>query len=267
MMRDLFNPNERFTQMKMTKIALSTLLGLLCLAPASFADEKLDAAIKVATTPADKLNEGTKDGKPGWWAARHEQKLALAKQGGWDLVFIGDSITHGWENSGKATWENFYGNRKALNIGYSADRTEHVIWRLLNGEFDGYKPKGAIIMIGTNNTGHRNDPPEAIAAGIQKIIGIIHEKSPATKVLLLGIFPRAAKATDKPRVNNDKTNELLAKLADGDKVTFLNINEKFLAADGELTKEVMPDLLHPKEKGYAIWAEAMEPAVKKLLGN
>lgn len=253
--------------MKMTKFALSTLLALLSFAPASFADEKLDAAIKVATTPTEKLKEGAKDGKSGWWATRHEQKLALAKQGGWELAFIGDSITHGWENAGKATWDKFYGSRKAINIGYSADRTEHVIWRLLNGEFDGYKPKGAIIMIGTNNTGHRNDPPEAIAAGIKTIIETIHAKSPATKVLLLGIFPRAANKTDKPRVNNDAANALLAKLADGDKVTFLNINDKFLTADGVLTKEVMPDLLHPQAKGYGIWAEAIEPAVKKLLGE
>jgi lysophospholipase L1-like esterase len=253
--------------MKMTKIALSALLGLLCLAPASFADEKVDAAIKKATTPDDRLKEGAKEGKKGWWDARHEQKLALVKQGGWELVFIGDSITQAWEGPGKATWEKFYGNRKALNLGYSGDRTEHVLWRFEHGELDGLKPKGAIIMIGTNNTGHRNDPPEAIAAGVKAIVEKLRASWPDTKLLVLGIFPRAPLPTTPARVNNDKANELIAKLADGDKVTYLNINEKFLTATGELTKEVMPDLLHPPASGYQTWAEAIEPAVKKLLGE
>lgn len=226
----------------------------------ALADASLDAAIQKATTPEDKL-------KDGWWKTRHEAKVKLAQQGGWELVFIGDSITHGWENSGKAAWEKFYAPRKALNLGYSADRTEHVLWRLDHGEIDGLKPKAAVIMIGTNNTGHRNDPPEAIAAGIKAIIGRIHAKSADTKVLLLGIFPRSAQAADKPRVNNDKTNELIAKFADGSKVVYLNINDKFLTPAGELTKDIMPDLLHPKEKGYGIWAEAIEPALKKLLGE
>jgi len=253
--------------MKITRRTFVIALLSLVFASGAYADANLEAAIQKATTPDNKLGEGSKDGKPGWWAARHEEKLKLAQQGGWDLVFIGDSITHGWENAGKATWDRYYAPRKALNIGYSADRTEHVLWRLDNGELDGYKPKAAVIMIGTNNTGHRNDPPEAIAAGIKAIIGRIQKKSPETKILLLGIFPRAAKATDKPRVNNDRTNELIAKFADDGRVVYLNINDKFLTSDGELTKDVMPDLLHPKQKGYGIWAEAMEPALQKLLGE
>lgn len=248
------------------RTSLFALVSLLFVCGAR-ADANLDAAIQKATTPDHKMGETGKDGKPGWWATRHADKVKLAQQGGWELVMIGDSITHGWENAGKATWDTFYAPRKALNIGYSADRTEHVLWRLDNGELDGYKPKAAVIMIGTNNTGHRNDPPEAIAAGIKAIVGRIQQKSPDTKILLLGIFPRSAHATDKARVNNDKTNELIAKFADGGKVTFLNINDKFLTPEGELTKEIMPDLLHPKEKGYGIWAEAMEPALKKLLGG
>ena len=105
-----------------------------------------------------------------WWKDRHEEKLALAKQGGWELVFLGDSITHGWERNGKSTWDKYYGARKAINLGFGGDRTEHVLWRLEHGEFDGYKPRVVVIMIGTNNTGHDMHPPEAIAAGIEKIV-------------------------------------------------------------------------------------------------
>ena len=227
------------------------------------ADNHVQAAIKTATTPAHRMESEKKN----WWQQRHEEKLALAKQGGWELVFLGDSITHAWENAGKQTWQQYYGSRKAINIGFSGDRTEHVLWRLDNGELDGYQPKVVVIMIGTNNTGHRKDPPEAIAAGVEKIVERIKAKSPATKILLLAIFPRSEKPTDPPRVNNDKANTLLAKLADGEQVVFLDINDRLLMPDGRLSKEIMPDLLHPKQKGYAIWGEAIEPTLRKLLGE
>ena len=122
-------------------------------------------------------------------------------------------------------------------------------------------------MIGTNNTGHRKDPPKAIAAGVEKIIERIKVKSPDTKILLLAIFPRAAKATDPQRINNQKASTLISKLAKDDSVTYLDINERFLLPDGTLSKEIMPDLLHPKQKGYSIWAEALEPTLRALLAE
>ena len=210
-----------------------------------------------------KMNENNKRRGP-WWKDRHEEKRTLAQQGDWELVFIGDSITHGWERNGKAAWDQYYGERKALNLGFGGDRTEHVLWRLDHGEFDGYKPRVAVIMIGTNNTGHDMHPPESIAAGIQKIVATIQKKSPDTKILLLGIFPRGATTDDPKRVNNDKTNDIISAMADEKRVFFLNINDEFLTEDGVLTREIMPDLLHPKEKGYAIWAEAIEPTLARL---
>ena len=216
-------------------------------------------AESIATTPANKTE--------AWWPKRHAEKVELAKKGNVDLLYIGDSITHGFENSGKSVWEKYYAPRHALNLGFSGDRTENVLWRLDNGEIDGLSPKLAIIMIGTNNTGHRKDKPELIADGVKAICDKLQVKLPNTKVLLLAIFPRSAKASDAPRVNNDAANKLIAKLADDKHIFFLDINSKFLTADGELTKEIMPDFLHPKEKGYGIWAEAIEPTVVKLMGE
>ncbi|MGI9447756.1 MAG: platelet-activating factor acetylhydrolase IB subunit [Pirellulales bacterium] len=220
-------------------------------------------ATTITTTPAHRLDENNKR-RGSWWKDRHEEKLALAQQGDWELVFLGDSITHGWERNGKTTWDKYYGARKAINLGFGGDRTEHVLWRLNHGELDGYKPRVVVIMIGTNNTGHDMHPPEAIAAGIKKIIATIQKKSPDTKILLLGIFPRGATTDDPKRVNNDKTNDIISTMADEKSVFFLNINDEFLTEDGVLTKEIMPDLLHPKEKGYAIWAEAIEPTLARL---
>jgi lysophospholipase L1-like esterase len=220
-------------------------------------------AQQLSTTPADRLGEE-------WWKKRYEQKQALVKQGGWELVFVGDSITHGWEGAGKKLWEENFGAYKVLNLGYSGDRTEHVLWRLDHGELDGYQPKLLILMIGTNNTGHRppeKESPEDTAAGIKAILDKLAQKSPSTKVLLLAVFPRDEKPDGAKRVRNDKVNALIKGYADGKRVVYLDLGPQLLEADGTLTKEMMPDFLHPKEKGYAIWAQAVLPAVKETLGR
>ncbi len=202
-----------------------------------------------------------------WWTSRHQQKLDEIKAAERiDLVFIGDSITHGWENAGKEIWEKYFAPHNALNIGYGGDRTEHVLWRFEHGELDGYQPQVAVIMIGTNNTGHRKEKPEHTAAGVNAIVEKLHAKHPETKVLLLAIFPRGATKDDELRQLNDKANELIQKHVEGkDYVTFLSINDKFLEKDGTLPKAIMPDLLHPKQEGYQLWAEAIAPKINEML--
>ena len=202
-----------------------------------------------------------------WWQARHQEKLALAKKGDVDLLFIGDSITQGWENQGKAVWSKYYGKRKALNLGFSGDRTENVIWRLQHGEVEGLSPKVAVLMIGTNNTGHRLERPLYTAQGVRKIIDTLQAKLPQTKILLLAIFPRSEQPDALHRVHNDKINKLISSYADKENVFFLNINRHMLDKNGVLSTDIMPDLLHPNEKGYAIWAEKMEPTLKRLLAK
>jgi len=217
-------------------------------------------AAPLSVTPSDRL-------KDGGWSKRHEEKLAAPNRATAQVVFIGDSITQGWEGAGKSVWAHYYSARGALNLGYGGDRTENVLWRFDHGELDGLKAKVAVLMIGTNNTGHRKDSPEDIAAGVRKILDVLQQKLPKTKILVLAIFPRSAAATDAPRVNNDKADKLIAGFADNKRVFFLDINNKFLQPDGTLSKDIMPDLLHPKGKGYEIWAEAMEPELSKMLGD
>lgn len=219
-------------------------------------------ARELATTPAPQGENGVPS---EWWLMRHNKKMAL-RDPGVELVLIGDSITHGWEDPGKAVWQEHFGDMHSLNLGYSADRTEHVLWRLEHGEVEGLSPKLAVVMIGTNNTGHRMDPPEAIAAGVEAILAELEERLPETSVLLLAIFPRAAEPIDPMRVNNRETNRLLAELAAERRVQFADINEAFLADDGELPLDVMPDLLHPNAAGYEIWARQLEPWFERYLG-
>jgi lysophospholipase L1-like esterase len=133
------------------------------------------------------------------------------------------------------------------------------------GNLDGLKPKAVVIMIGTNNTGHRMGPADATASGVKAIVEGVQKKCPDAKILLLAIFPRGETATDKRRVRNEEINALISKLADDKKVFFKNINDKFLEKDGTLSKKIMPDLLHLSPEGYAIWASAIKADLEKLI--
>ncbi len=206
------------------------------------------------------------------WAKRHELTSAAVKHAKPQILFIGDSITHffGGEQfdsyalRGQQTWGEFYAPRNAGNLGSGWDKTENVLWRLRHGAIDGIAPKLVIMMIGTNNTGDCSATD--IAQGIMAIVSEMNLRLPQSKILLLGIFPRG----EKPNPQREKIaviNQLLAQLDGERNVTFLDIGAKFLTPDGLITKDIMPDFLHPNEKGYRIWAEAIEPTVKKLMGQ
>ncbi|MFI4912201.1 MAG: GDSL-type esterase/lipase family protein [Sedimentisphaeraceae bacterium JB056] len=222
----------------------------------------------VAVTPLSKPDVN-------WWMPRHQGVLERIKEGNVNILFIGDSITHGWEKSGKEMWDKYYEPRGTVNMGFSGDRTENVLWRLENGEIDNISPNLAIIMIGTNNV--VPNTAEEISDGIKAIICKFRTELPETKILLLAIFPRGsyeqrkiktADATMNPLwEKNNKASELASMVADDDMIYYLDINDKFLDENGTLTRSMMPDLLHPKEKGYKIWAEAMEPTIKKLMNE
>lgn len=208
-----------------------------------------------AVTPESKLNEE-------WWRKRlfeHRVKICANTNKYFDLVLCGDSITHGWEGWGKSVFEEYFSNYQTLNLGYGGDRTQHLLWRLQNGELDGYKAKVVAIMIGTNNV---EDPAEDVAAGIKASLDAIREKQPEAKVLLMPIFPRDKTPTNERRVKNEKVNEIIKTFADGEKIVWLDFNKKLTEEDGTLSETVFPDLLHPNEKGYRVWAEELKPFIE-----
>jgi len=213
-----------------------------------------------ATTPAPRMN---KEQKPdAGWVKRHEGFVEQAKKGGVDFLLMGDSITDGWRGGGKKVYAEAFEPLKAINFGIGGDRTQHVLWRLQNGELEGITPKLCMFMIGTNNG---KDSAEDVAAGITAIIKELQKKSPTTKVLLLGIFPRGP-MPNPGREKNDKVNTIVAKLDDGGKtVKYLDIGAKFMNEDKSIGKEIMPDFLHLSEKGYQLWADAVLPTVKEML--
>ena len=177
------------------------------------------------------------------------------------LIFDGDSITDFWQSRGKDVWTQFYGKLNAFDFGISGDRTEHLLWRLSQGQVDGIHPKLIALMIGTNNTG--TNTPEQIADGVKEVIAGYQKHCPDAVILLQAIFPRAEKPTDPSRLKVKATNEIISKFADGKKVIYTDFGDKFLNADGTMSKETMGDFLHPSLKGYQIWAEAIQPIVEK----
>jgi lysophospholipase L1-like esterase len=225
-------------------------LGLGCLL--SLAGMALAQAPPPATvTPAS---------RDGWWMKLHDSFLEQTRKGNIDLLFLGDSITQGWNNN--AVWKRFYGPRHAANFGIGGDRTEHVLWRIEHGEIDGIHPRAAVLMIGTNNAG--SNSADEIAQGITAIVKELRKRLPETKILLLGVFPRGQKP-DATRAKLEEVNKQVSRLDDGSHVTYLDIAKAFLEPDGTLSREIMPDYLHLSAKGYRLWADAMEPTLWRLL--
>lgn len=229
--------------------------------------EAMGAALVPALAPVPRADK--------WWQERHAAMNERVKQGAAKgdigVLFVGDSITQGWEGEGKNIWQSFYQKRNSVNLGIGGDRTQHVLWRLQNGNAQGLAqpaagtaPKVAVVMIGTNNVS--DTPPAETAAGISAIVSLLKQKVPGIKVLVLGIFPRDEKPAF-AREKNTQVNDIIRSLDDGKHVYFMDIGATFLNADGTISKEVMPDFLHLSADGYRRWAEAIEPKLSELLGE
>ena len=183
-----------------------------------------------------------------------------------DLAFIGDSITRRWRGDGnKEVWNKYWGSYRAVNMGIGGDATQNVLWRLKNGQLDGYQARVFVVMIGTNNCWGKSTVPADVAAGIKAILDLIQSKQPKAKILLLSILP----VGDKPnpgRESRAAINTLISKFHGGP-VQYMDISAKFLEPDGTISKDVMPDFLHLAPRGYEIWSEAIKDKVKALLAE
>lgn len=195
---------------------------------------------------------------------KHRCFLEVARRGEIDLLFLGDSITDffGRGDRGQSVWNSYYGHRRAANFGISGDTTQDVLWRVQNGELEGFTARAVVLMLGTNNI-RRNDNAD-IAAGDAAIIAEIRQRQPAAKILLLGIFPRGgANSADRAIVR--EINGHLSRLADGEHIFFLDIGDRFLTPEGSFVEGSMADGVHPATPGYEIWADAIEPTLSQWL--
>jgi lysophospholipase L1-like esterase len=197
------------------------------------------------------------------WFERFQKNLeASAKQPKIDLIFDGDSITDFWMTTGRAVWDQHYAGLNAFDFGVSGDRTENVLWRLQQGQLGANaQPKLIFLMIGTNNLSR--NPVEQIIGGVKAVVEEYRKERPDATVVLQAIFPRSANPTDPYRQKIKDINKAISGLA-GDKVIYLDFADKFLQPDGTLSREIMPDFLHPSAAGYRIWADAIQPTIDKF---
>ncbi len=229
--------------------------------------------VAVAATPISRMDTP-------WWRARHVEKLAELRRGRVDLIWLGDSITQDWELTGPPAWrdfapvwQQFYGDRHAVNLGFKGDSTSHLLWRMMNGELDGIHPKVAVVLIGANNLGRVHWNAEQTIAGITAVLGELQRRLPETKVLLLGVLPsvRSKWVTRTTREINDG---LAERFRAGGRVTYMDVGALFMRdgqvdrtqfLDDQLTPPDPP--LHPTADAQRRIAEAIEPTLAAMLGD
>lgn len=211
-----------------------------------------------STTPVP-----AKTNSEAWWKSNCARIDADIKKmdGRIDVAFIGDSITARWRHH--ESWNKYWGAYRAVNMGIGGDATQHVLWRLRNGQLDGYQAKLFVVMIGTNNMWGKEPDPAHAAAGIKAVLDLIREKQPAAKILLLSLLPTG----EKPNPGRERRMEVNRRIAEfaGGPVEYMDISGKFLESDGTISKEVLHDFLHLAPKGFEIWAEAIRDRVKEIV--
>ena len=244
----------------MMRFVVSPLVACLALASMLSAQQGVaqQDAQGPAVTPQPRIVE--------WWFARHAEKIGAMSKGDIDLLMVGDSITQNFETVGAEVWKKHFEPRKAINLGFGGDRTNHVLWRLDHLPKLEVAPRAAVVLIGTNNICWGSDSPRQAAVGVQAVTGKLNKLYPTMKILVLGVFPRRREASHAHRKQIDELNSYLpVLLEDFENVRFLDIGARFLDAQGHLPEEMMPDTTHPSEKGHQVWAEALAPELDKML--
>lgn len=230
-------------------------------------DPSIFGSGSLATEPQSIIGHSyTWESRKGWWldrVAEHRRQVACSG-GNIDVVLVGDSISNNWDTRSGGDFAGIAKEFSVLNLGYSGDCTQHVLWRMMNGELDGYRAKVVTLMIGTNNRSNEDGEPENVAAGIKAILAVIREKQPQARIILHPVFPCGQDAKNRVRINNARISALIRQLADGKNIIWCDFNDKLMENDGTISKEMMPDFLHPGRKGYDIWSAVILPIIRSV---
>jgi beta-glucosidase len=212
-----------------------------------------------------------------WWFDRHAEKIAEIEKSNnpkderkIELLMVGDSITNNFDKKGpgEPVWKKYFTPLNALNLGFGGDRTNHVLWRLEHLPKIKPAPLAASLMIGTNNICWGSDKPKQAAEGIQEITRKLNAMYPKMKILVLGVFPRREQLDHPHRKQIIELNSYLPDLLkDIPNVSFMDIGSEFLDEKGFLSREMMPDTTHPSEKAHEIWAQAITPKLREMMGK
>ncbi len=198
------------------------------------------------------------------WQRMHAEDVLVAEHDQVDVLFFGDSITAGWDWT---IWQENFAPLKAANFGIGGDHTGNMLWRLQHGDIGQLQPKVIVLLAGVNNFGHLNETPAQVFTGVKAVVAQLQLAFPSAKILLNGVFPYEQSAQSPKRKEVKNLNTLLAKLGDDQRVYFRDYGHLFVQKNGDISNEILGDYLHPTAKGYALWAAAMTPEIKKLLGT
>ncbi|MYM24440.1 hypothetical protein GTP46_17490 [Duganella sp. FT135W] len=196
------------------------------------------------------------------WQQMFEEDVAVAEKGGVDLLFVGDSITQGWN---REVWDRSFGGWRTANFGIGGDHTGNVLWRLQNGHAEKLHPKLVVLTVGVNNLGFCNATPKQAFDGVKAVVAQLRKLYPDGRILLNAVLPFGQFSNSPTRLQVVELNRLVATLGDGKQVIFHDYCSSFLQPNGEMSPEVMGDFLHPTAKGYQIWADAMLSDIRKLM--
>jgi lysophospholipase L1-like esterase len=229
-----------------------------------------------STTAPDRISDD-------YWHGEFERvNKAVAKAVGSQVVFFGDSITLGWsigKAEGKTVWENQLANYHPINMGNSGDITPVMLYRATKGNLDfakGQAPRVAVLLCGTNNyvvmqsDGGKvkwdlgmTTPPGEVADGVRAVAQAFRRKLPTTRVIVLGILP--VKNPEK-WAKCRETNRILASYRyPKDEVIFMNLEDRFLNAEGTIKPELFTDGTHLTPAGYTVMADALVPHIERLI--
>lgn len=204
----------------------------------------------------------------------HAQLLEKAQKGRIDVYFTGDSIVRRWGATDYpeflAHWNRCFHGWNAANFGWGADTLQNILWRLQNGELDGVRPKVVVILAGTNNVGNAvqaggsGEKAEDILEGFKAILAVLRAKAPEAVIVVTGIFPRNDDMAAMPLILG--VNEHISKCADGERILYLDVNDRLADKDGKLFDGMTLDGIHPTRKGYQVWADRLIPILADRLG-
>jgi len=241
------------------KPALLATIALVCtvaLASSRTIGQATNAPANPATTPVPRTDAGI--------LARQDEVLRRAKEApASPIVFLGDSITQGFEGAGKAAWERHIAPLGALNLGVSGDRTEHVLWRLQQASLARLEPKAIVLLIGTNNLGHGTSNGEQTLAGLLQVVATLRAQAPEAVIVALEIFPRGERFNPM-RGEIAQVNQALRSQR-GEHVRVLALGDRWVRGDGVVARESMPDFLHLSETAYGEWASDLAPILSEIL--
>jgi len=216
------------------------------------------AATNPATTPVARTDQSI--------LARQSEVLTRAKEAAPStVVFLGDSITQGFEGAGKTAWDTHIAPWGALNLGVSGDRTEHVLWRLQQAPLTRLQPRSVVLLIGTNNLGHGTSTAEQTLEGLWAVIRTIRTQVPDARLFVHEIFPRGERFQPM-RGEIAQINQVL-RAHQGSDYTCLNTGDQWVRKDGTISAEIMPDYLHLSPQGYEQWAQDLKAKLTPKAGR